>query len=182
MGYSELTLAKVASYEHAHLERQRRMVKRDFNHPSIIVWSLGNEAGDGPNFEKGYAMVKSMDQSRPVQYERAQLNPHTDIYCPMYLNYEKSEAYVSSEPYRPLIQCEYAHAMGNSMGGFKEYWDVVRKYPTFQGGFIWDFADQALTYRDAKTGELTYAGRKEVQRDLPARQPGTFRRKSSSDG
>ena len=144
MGYSELTLAKVASYEHAHLERQRRMVKRDFNHTSIIVWSLGNEAGDGPNFEKGYAMVKSMDQSRPVQYERAQLNPHNDIYCPMYLNYEKSEAYVSSDPYRPLIQCEYAHAMGNSMGGFKEYWDLIRKYRSYQGGYIWDFMDQAL--------------------------------------
>lgn len=144
MGYAEKTLAKVEAYEHAHLERQRRMVKRDFNHPSIIVWSLGNEAGDGPTFEKGYAMIKSMDTSRPVQYERAQFNPHTDIVCPMYMDYAKSEKYVSSNPARPLIQCEYAHAMGNSMGGFKEYWDLIRKYRSYQGGYIWDFQDQAL--------------------------------------
>lgn len=144
MGYKQHTLAKVESYEHAHLERIRRMVKRDFNHPSIIVWSLGNEAGDGPNFEKGYQLVKSMDQSRPVQYERAELNAHTDIFCPMYHTYDEVEEYLSSDPDRPIIQCEYAHAMGNSMGGFKEYMDMTRKYPKYQGGFIWDFMDQAL--------------------------------------
>ncbi|MBE6217699.1 MAG: DUF4981 domain-containing protein [Bacteroidales bacterium] len=144
MGYGDETLAKDPAYEHAHLERIRRAVQRDFNHPAVIFWSLGNEAGFGPNFIKGYEMVKAMDPSRPVQYEQAGLNPQTDIVCPMYWDYDKCERYASSNPERPLIQCEYAHAMGNSMGGLKEYWDLVRKYPSYQGGFIWDFVDQAL--------------------------------------
>ena len=143
MGYGKETLAKDPQYEHAHLERIRRMVQRDYNHPSIIIWSLGNEAGDGPNFTKGYALVKSMDSGRPVHYERAEGGPNTDIACPMYYNYEACEKYASSNPSKPLIQCEYAHAMGNSLGGFKEYWDIIRKYPHYQGGFIWDFVDQA---------------------------------------
>lgn len=143
MGYKEKTLAKDPQYEHAHLERNRRMVRRDFNHPCIITWSLGNEAGNGPNFVKAYQMIKAMDPSRPVQYEKAQHEANTDVFCPMYLDYEKSEAYVSNNPPKPLIQCEYAHAMGNSMGGFKEYMDLIRKYPAYQGGYIWDFVDQA---------------------------------------
>ena len=143
MGYGDKTLAKVPEFETAHLERIRRAVQRDFNHPSVIIWSLGNEAGDGPNFTKGYQMVKAMDQSRPVQYERAEGGPNTDIACPMYWRYDKCEKYVTSNPKKPLIQCEYAHAMGNSLGGFKEYWDLIRKYPHYQGGFIWDFVDQA---------------------------------------
>ena len=143
MGYGDKTLAKVPEFELAHLERIRRAVQRDFNHPSVIIWSLGNEAGDGPNFTKGYALVKSMDKSRPVQYERAEGGPNTDIACPMYWRYDKCEKYVTSNPSKPLIQCEYAHAMGNSLGGFKEYWDLIRKYPHYQGGFIWDFVDQA---------------------------------------
>lgn len=152
MGYGPETLAKVPEYEYAHLDRIGRTVRRDFNHPSVIIWSLGNEAGDGPTFEKGYEMVKAMDPSRPVQYERAGLNPHTDIFCPMYYDYASCEEYVASNPSRPLIQCEYAHAMGNSMGGLKEYWDLVRKYPSYQGGFIWDFVDQALWWpADAST-------------------------------
>lgn len=144
MGYGEGTLAKRADYETAHLDRIRRAVQRDYNHPSVIVWSLGNEAGFGPNFEKGYELVKSMDQSRPVQYEQAHGNQYTDIYCPMYLPFDRCEKYAAANPAKPLIQCEYAHAMGNSMGGLKEYWDLVRKYPSYQGGFIWDFVDQAL--------------------------------------
>jgi beta-galactosidase len=144
MGYGDATLAKVPEYELAHLERIRRAVQRDRNHPSVIIWSLGNEAGNGPNFHKGYDLVKSLDSSRPVQYERAQFDSNTDILCPMYWDHAKSEKYVASNPERPLIQCEYAHAMGNSMGGLKEYWDLVRKYPSYQGGFIWDFVDQAL--------------------------------------
>ena len=143
MGYGELTLAKSEEYEYAHFDRTRRMVKRDFNHPSIIVWSLGNEAGDGPNFVKTSALVKSMDKSRPVQYERAEHREHTDIFCPMYYNFQKCEQYLSNNPKKPLIQCEYAHAMGNSLGGLKEYWELIRKYPAYQGGFIWDFVDQA---------------------------------------
>ena len=149
MGYGERTLAKVPEYETAHLERIRRMIQRDYNHPSVIIWSLGNEAGDGPNFAKGYAMVKEMDPSRPVHYERTfdyrdgRNTPNSDIACPMYYRYSHCEEYLQSNPTKPLIQCEYAHAMGNSMGGFKEYWDLVRKYPQYQGGFIWDFVDQA---------------------------------------
>ena len=154
MGYKELTLAANPIYEKAHVERTYRMVKRDFNHPSIIVWSLGNEAGNGPNFYKTYDLVKSMDSSRPVQYERAQQEANTDIFCPMYYNFEKSEQYVSNNPPKPLIQCEYAHAMGNSMGGLKEYMDLTRKFPAYQGGYIWDFVDQAQRWPSdpSKTG------------------------------
>ncbi|MBQ7194169.1 MAG: DUF4981 domain-containing protein [Bacteroidales bacterium] len=146
MGYKETTLAKDPQFEAAHLDRVSRAVKRDINHPSVIIWSLGNEAGNGPNFEKCYDWVKAYDPTRPVQYERAELERNTDIYCPMYLNYERSEKYAQSNPSRPLIQCEYAHAMGNSMGGFKEYWDLIRKYPHYQGGSIWDFVDQAILW------------------------------------
>lgn len=143
MGYGDETLAKDPRFELAHIERTRRMVQRDFNHPSIIIWSLGNEAGNGPNFYKTYDLVKSMDQSRPVHYERAQHEDNTDIYCPMYADYKACEKYLTNNPPKPLIQCEYAHAMGNSMGGLKEYWDLIREYPAYQGGFIWDFVDQA---------------------------------------
>jgi len=143
MGYKELTLAKEPAYEYAHLNRTARMVRRDFNHPSIIIWSLGNEAGNGPNFVNAYNQLKSMDPSRPVQYERAKLEDNTDIFCPMYYTYDQCKKYLENNPPKPLIQCEYAHAMGNSMGGLKEYWDMIRKYPAYQGGFIWDFVDQA---------------------------------------
>lgn len=144
MGYGEKTLAKNPAYRTAHLERNRRHVARNFNHPSIIVWSLGNEAGYGPNFEDAYDLVKEMDPTRPVQYEQAGQNGKTDIFCPMYYGYEGCEAYSQGNNPRPLIQCEYAHAMGNSEGGFKEYWDLVRKYPKYQGGYIWDFVDQSV--------------------------------------
>ena len=143
MGYGKRSLANDPEYEYAHIERNRRMLRRDFNHPSIIIWSLGNESGNGPNFYKAYALLKSLDPTRPVQYERAQKDYNTDIFCPMYHDYEDSEKYVSENPPKPLIQCEYAHAMGNSIGGLKEYWDLIRKYPAYQGGFIWDFVDQA---------------------------------------
>ena len=146
MGYGTETLARRDDFLNAHMIRTQRMVYRDINHPSIIIWSLGNEAGDGPNFEKTYAWIKSYDQTRPVQYERAALTDHSDIYCPMYATYERCEEYSANKPPKPLIQCEYAHAMGNSMGGFKEYWDLIRKYPSYQGGCIWDFEDQALRW------------------------------------
>ena len=146
MGYGDESLAHDESYRIAHLDRMRRMVQRDFNHPCVIIWSMGNEAGHGENFMKGYEMIKSMDQSRPVHYERAEGGPGTDIACPMYYDHESCVRYASRDPRpaKPLIQCEYAHAMGNSMGGLKEYWDIIRKYPVYQGGFIWDFVDQAL--------------------------------------
>ena len=146
MGYEEHSLAHDPQYEYAHLERMKRMVQRDFNHPSIVVWSMGNEAGYGENFRKGYHMIKDMDQSRPVQYERSLGGEGTDIACPMYFDYESCEKYMARKPAKPLIQCEYAHAMGNSLGGFKEYWDLIRKWEQYQGGFIWDFVDQALKW------------------------------------
>lgn len=144
MGYGPKTLALREDFLPAHLERDKRMVMRDYNHPCVIVWSMGNEAGDGENFVKCYNWIKAYDPSRPVQYERAGLSDHTDIYCPMYMGPEACIKYASSSPSRPLIQCEYAHAMGNSIGNFNKYWDAVRKYPSYQGGYIWDFVDQAL--------------------------------------
>ncbi|MBO4446867.1 MAG: DUF4981 domain-containing protein [Bacteroidales bacterium] len=140
------TMASNPDYAAAHMERVSRMVKRDLNQPCIIIWSLGNEAGYGPNFTACYDWLKAFDPTRPVQYEQARKNYATDIFCPMYYGYEDCEKYCQSNPSRPLIQCEYAHAMGNSMGGFKEYWDLIRKYPNYQGGCIWDFADQALLW------------------------------------
>jgi len=145
MGYGDLTLAKNPRYDVAHLERNQRNVLRNFNHPAVITWSLGNEAGDGPNFAAAYQWIKAYDSSRPVQYEQGIRNgENTDIYCPMYAPYENCERYLTNNPTKPLIQCEYAHAMGNSMGGFREYWELIRKYPNYQGGFIWDFADQSI--------------------------------------
>ena len=145
MGYGDKTLAKVPAYAQAHLERNQRMVEAFKNHPSIIFWSLGNEAGDGPNFEACYRWIKERDHSRAVQYERAGEAAHTDIVCPMYARPGWMESYAKNEKKnRPLILCEYAHAMGNSQGGFKEYWDLIRKYPKLQGGFIWDYVDQGL--------------------------------------
>ncbi|MBQ6201436.1 MAG: DUF4981 domain-containing protein [Prevotella sp.] len=160
MGYGEGTLAKRQDYELAHLERQYGNVHSFKNHPSIIVWSLGNEAGYGPNFEKAYDWIKSYDQSRPVQYEQARHDGKTDIFCPMYMGYEDCEKYAQTDNPRPLIQCEYAHAMGNSIGGFKEYWDIIRKYPKYQGGYIWDFVDQGLRDKSKITGReiFTYGG------------------------
>ena len=148
MGYGDQTLAKNPEYALAHLERNQRNIQRSYNHPSVITWSLGNEAGFGPNFKACYKWIKSEDKSRPVQYEQAHGNEYTDIYCPMYLDYEKSEKFAQSDATKPLIQCEYAHAMGNSQGGFKEYWDLIRKYPKAQGGFIWDFVDQSIHWKN----------------------------------
>lgn len=156
MGYGDQTLAKNPSYAKAHLERNQRNVQRGYNHPSIIFWSLGNEAGFGPNFEACYKWIKNEDKSRVVQYEQAGTNEFTDIFCPMYRNYKDSEEYCKGNIDKPLIQCEYAHAMGNSEGGFKEYWDLVRKYPKYQGGFIWDFVDQSLRWKN-KDGVPFYA-------------------------
>ena len=156
MGYYETTLAKEPMYEKAHLERNQRNVQRGYNHPSIIIWSMGNEAGFGPNFEVCYRWIKNEDKTRPVQYEQAKTNDFTDIFCPMYHGYEASEKYAQGDIDKPLIQCEYTHAMGNSEGGFKEYWDLIRKYPKFQGGFIWDFVDQSVR-RYTEDGKEFYA-------------------------
>ncbi len=156
MGYGDETLAKNPLFDKAHLERNERNLLRNYNHPSVIIWSMGNEAGFGSNFEAAYKWIKGYDQSRPVQYERAGENEYTDIFCPMYYGYESSKKYVQSDKKKPLIQCEYAHAMGNSEGGFKEYWDLIRKYPIYQGGFIWDFVDQSIHWEN-EDGQLIYA-------------------------
>ena len=160
MGYDEKSLAKFPEYLQTHIERNEGNVKTFINHPSIIVWSLGNECGYGINFEKTYDWVKAYDQTRPVQYERGGYDSKTDIHCPMYIDYEESEKYCKSDGVKPYIQCEYAHAMGNSEGGFKEYWDLIRKYPKYQGGYIWDFVDQGLRDKSPITGKeiFTYGG------------------------
>lgn len=150
MGYGERTLAKVDSWLGAHMDRTERMVERDKNHPSIIIWSLGNEAGDGPVFEATSKWVRERDPSRPVQYERAGEKAHTDIVCPMYIGLDSMLAYVSRPQERPLIQCEYAHAMGNSLGNFQDYWDAIEKYKYLQGGFIWDWVDQGIAAYNEK--------------------------------
>ncbi len=167
MGYGKENLGGDARFERAHVERGSRMALRDKNHPSVIFWSLGNESGDGANFRKEYEWIKNYDPTRPVQYERAIWDAgdttgthYSDIWCPMYTGVLEMER-LGKDPYlgrldgRPVILCEYAHAMGNSLGGFKEYWDVIRKYPNLQGGFIWDFVDQALRGYD-KAGNMIY--------------------------
>ena len=160
MGYEEKSLAKFPEYIVPHIERNEGNVKPLINHPSVIVWSLGNECGYGINFEKAYDWVKACDPTRPAQYERGGYDSKTDIYCPMYIGYEESERYCKSNGTKPYIQCEYAHAMGNSEGGFKEYWDLIRKYPKYQGGYIWDFVDQGLRDKSPVTGKeiFTYGG------------------------
>ncbi len=156
MGYDERSLAKDPDWEEAHVDRIKRMIERDKNHPCIIEWSMGNEAGDGVNFTAGYKWIKNHDTSRPVHYERALLGPNTDIYCPMYARIEHLVKYASEKQERPLILCEYAHAMGNSTGNLQEYWDVIEKYDHLQGGYIWDWVDQGLVKKNEK-GENFWA-------------------------
>ena len=152
----DITLAGRPEWKAAHLDRTRRMVERDKNHPSIIIWSLGNEAGDGANFEATYAWTKERDPSRPVQYEMTDIRPHTDIVTPMYARIHILEAYAAEKRERPLILCEYAHAMGNSVGNLKDYWDVIYANDQLQGGFIWDWVDQGLRETNA-AGESYFA-------------------------
>jgi len=153
MGYdSATTLATRPSWYNQHLMRISRMFERDKNNPCIVIWSLGNEAGNGINFKEAYKWLKKADTTRPVQYERASLNWsytfdwNSDIICPMYPSPEALADYgkKNNDGKRPFIACEYAHAMGNTEGNFKEYWDEIKKYRILQGGFIWDFVDQAL--------------------------------------
>ena len=153
MGYGDRRLAQDPLYKKTIVERNEANVMIQKNHPSIIFWSLGNESGYGDNFEAAYDRVKELDPSRPCQYEQAGQNGKTDIFCPMYYGYDGCEKYSQGTNPRPLIQCEYAHAMGNSMGGFKEYWDLIRKYPHYQGGFIWDFVDQGIRGTSKVTGK-----------------------------
>ena len=159
MGYGEESLAKDESWKEAHLYRTKNMFERDKNQPCIIIWSLGNEAGNGVNFYATYDYLKSVDTTRPVQYERAGLERNTDIFCPMYMGIGGMERFAKEVADRPLIQCEYAHAMGNSVGNLQDYWDVIEKYPVLQGGFIWDWVDQGLlTTNDAGEEFWAYGG------------------------
>lgn len=144
-GYAETSVAKTPLFARQILERNQHNVETQFNHPSVIMWSLGNETVDGPNFAAAYSWVKQRDGSRPVHWERTGKGDNSDFYCPMYRTPDVCEAYVCDPAAtKPMIQCEYSHAMGNSSGNLKEYWDIVRKYPKMQGGFIWDFQDQGL--------------------------------------
>ncbi|MCA9122172.1 MAG: DUF4981 domain-containing protein [Planctomycetaceae bacterium] len=139
-------IASSPRWKEAHLDRARRMVERDKNHASIIVWSLGNEAGSGLCFEAMYDWIKQRDPTRPVQYEPAHEEKNTDIVCPMYMTIERMIGYAKRPGItRPLIQCEYAHAMGNSVGNLQDYWDAIDKHPALQGGCIWDWVDQGIT-------------------------------------
>ncbi|MCR8668714.1 DUF4981 domain-containing protein [Aestuariibaculum sp. M13] len=157
MGYAlHRTLGNDPAWLNAHLERVGRMVERDKNHPSILIWSLGNESGNGYNFYESYLLAKKMDETRPTQYERAVFEWNTDLYVPMYDTPADVEKYATNDEFtKPLIQCEFAHAMGNSLGGFKEYWDLFEKYDKLQGGFIWDYVDQGI--RTIKNGREIFA-------------------------
>jgi len=166
IGYHpDVTLAHRPEWLGQHMFRTVRMVERDKNHPSVIIWSLGNEAGDGQNFVETYKWIKARDESRPVQYERAEKSTrtterHTDIWCPMYPSPEEVEAYALNEGKpgfdRPYIMCEYAHSMGNSTGNLQDYWDVIEKYGILQGGFIWDWVDQGML-ETSEEGEEYFA-------------------------
>ena len=160
MGYGPASLAKDSTWLTAHMDRTHRMYERSKNHPAIVIWSLGNEAGNGINFERTYDWLKSVEKNRPVQYERAEENYNTDIYCRMYRSVDVIKEYVARKDiYRPFILCEYLHAMGNSCGGMKEYWDVFENEPMAQGGCIWDWVDQSFREVD-KDGNWywTYGG------------------------
>ncbi|HLO37457.1 MAG TPA: glycoside hydrolase family 2 TIM barrel-domain containing protein, partial [Lacibacter sp.] len=141
----------------AHLDRMKRMVERDKNHASIIIWSLGNECGNGQVFHDGYKWIKERDKSRPVQFEQAGEDWNTDIVCPMYPRISDMKRYAESKTKtRPYIMCEYSHAMGNSNGNFQEYFDIIRSSPHMQGGFIWDWVDQGYKQTD-KSGNIFWA-------------------------
>ena len=144
-GYDDDAAAKKPMFAKQIMERNQHNVANFYNHPSIVTWSLGNETVMGDNFLNAYKWVKSQDASRPVQYEQAHQGEGTDIFCPMYYSVKNCENYSKNPNSKmPLIQCEYNHTMGNSGGNLKEYWDLIRKYPIYQGGFDWDFVDQGL--------------------------------------
>lgn len=161
MYYGKHSLAKKPEWELAHVDRIMRMVERDKNHPCVIVWSMGNEAGDGVNFTAAYNAIKDRDLSRPVHYERALMGDNTDIYCPQYPSVKRMEKYASERQTKTLISSEYSHAMGNSNGNLVDWWEVVYKEENdqLQGGYIWDWIDQALVKKaDDGTEFWAYGG------------------------
>lgn len=152
------SLANNLDWTEAHLFRTRNMFERDKNHPSVVIWSLGNEAGNGYNFYQTYLYIKSRDKMRPIQFEQAGHEWNTDIVCPMYAKPKDIENYAKKYTDRPLILCEYEHAMGNSVGNIKDYWEIIEKYPHLQGGFIWDWVDQGLANQNEKGKFWAYGG------------------------
>jgi beta-galactosidase len=151
--------AHLPEWKAAHLDRTERMFERDKNYPSIVIWSLGNEAANGENFVTTYNWLKEHDATRAVQYEGAVGHENSDIETPMYWSIQSMKKYVDEGGTKPLIQCEYAHAMGNSLGNLQDYWDVIEAYPTMQGGFIWDWVDQGiLTQNDKGEDFWAYGG------------------------
>ncbi len=159
MGYGDASLAKDSTWMAAHLYRTHNMFERDKNQPSIIIWSLGNEAGNGINFYATYDYLKSVDSTRPVQYEQAHGGKNTDIMCPMYMRMDRMEKYAKEDGSKPLIQCEYAHAMGNSVGNLIDYWNLIESNDIMQGGFIWDWVDQGILTKNEKGEEFwAYGG------------------------
>ncbi len=169
MGYDlKRTLGNNPVWRNAHIDRTRRMLERDKNHPSVVIWSLGNEAGNGCNFYDTYKWIKTRDLSRPVQYERALLEWNTDIYCPMYESVAGLLEYAAKKQERPLIQCEYAHAMGNSTGNLIDYWDAIDSHDQLQGGFIWDWVDQGLQKFDSIGRKFWAFGGDYGPKDVPS--------------
>ncbi|MDO5977490.1 glycoside hydrolase family 2 TIM barrel-domain containing protein [Flavivirga spongiicola] len=176
MYYGKYSLAKKAEWENAHVDRMVRMVKRDRNHPSVIIWSMGNEAGNGVNFFKGYDAIKANDLTkRPVQYERPykdydgslyDMDTNTDIIVPQYPSPARFEEIGRSKTDRPFIPSEYAHAMGNSTGNFQDYWDIIEQYDNLQGGFIWDWVDQSI-WKTNESGERYYAYGGDYGKNMP---------------
>ncbi len=177
MYYGKHTLGKKESWKKAHLARMTRMVQRDKNHPSVIIWSMGNEAGNGVNFFAGYDAIKALDRSkRPVQYERTyrdgdatyfNMEDNTDIIVPQYPQPSTFEQVGKNITDRPFIPSEYAHAMGNSTGNFQDYWDIIEKYDNLQGGFIWDWVDQSIWKTNDK-GEKFYAYGGDFGENMPS--------------
>ena len=176
MYYGKYSLAKNPSWENAHVDRMVRMVERDKNHPSVIVWSMGNEGGNGINFFKGYDAIKANDNTkRPVQYERPykdydgslyDMDSNTDIIVPQYPSPRRFEEVGKSKTDRPYIPSEYAHAMGNSTGNFQDYWNIIEQYDNLQGGFIWDWVDQSI-WKTNEKGERFYAYGGDYGQNMP---------------
>lgn len=146
--YGSTQIGNELSWLPAHMMRTKRMYYRDRNHPSIYSWSLGNEAGHGAIFEQTYAWLKAQDSTRIVQYEPAGMNAYTDVFCPMYPRPQTLIDHGTKQPDVPAIMIEYCHAMGNSVGNLQDYWDIIERYPNLQGGYIWDWVDQSLEYKD----------------------------------
>lgn len=172
MGFGENSLAKKPDWYTQHIQRNKRMIKRDINQPSVITWSMGNEAGMGENFKKVYQWDTEYDPSRPVQYEGADGTEYTDMQVPMYASPQDMVDYIKDhdEDRKPFIACEYSHAMGNSNGNFTDYWDTIRKYhPKLQGGFIWDFVDQSLE-KVTDNGDTIWAYGGDYGVELPSDQ------------